>query len=227
MSRLGYAILGVLLAGIVAIARSLVRPRRHAPLAPVVLADGVPLSTRRGVAHRFAESVLANLVTTALVAILTYTWASATPPTPSSEAAVLVSAVNEERIGAGVRPVAIAHRLMELAQRRAGYMAGGAGLTHNHGDTSASAEVSAAFGSWVQFGELVGWSSAHGILASGADMTEAWINSSVHKHLLTSPDYALAGVGFARDTSGRGYWSLILVRPSSTAACPYDRTEWA
>lgn len=132
-------------------------------------------------------------------------------PASASQADVLVSRVNAERVNAGVPPLSVDPRLTAIAEQWSNEMARVGNYFHN---PDMAAELPPT---WLYRGENVGaektLDEAH----------QAFMASAVHRSEILDPRYQLLGVGVAPASDG-GVWVtedfMTLRPPPPPAALP-------
>lgn len=117
--------------------------------------------------------------------------------------------VNQERVKRGLKPLTYNWQLARVARYKSADMAAKNYFSH----------TSPTYGSPFKMMESFGIRFAAGgeNIAKGQRTPEeamnAWMNSPGHRANILSNNFTQIGVGYARDSSGRAYWTQMFIRP--------------
>lgn len=111
---------------------------------------------------------------------------------------------NAVRARRGLRPHRLSSRLNQAAQNQANYMAQSGSFSHYSNGGPQSRARMAGYGGGVRENIAMGQSSVSTVFTD-------WQNSSGHYASIVS-DTDLAGFGYARSSSGQGYWVAVYGR---------------
>ena len=123
--------------------------------------------------------------------------------TASAEAAQLA---NDERVAAGLAPLAISGQLEAAASAHSADQATHATMSHTGSDGSRAGDrITRAGFSWSTYGENVayGYGSPSAVVAG-------WMNSDSHRDNILDPAFTSIGVAYATATDGTIYWTMDL-----------------
>jgi uncharacterized protein YkwD len=129
---------------------------------------------------------------------------SAPSSRPSGSAALqVVALVNQERSDAGCDPLEVDTRLATAAQRHSEDQAEHQTMSHDGSDGSTLAQRIDRVGyKWRTIGENVAYGQT-----TPTQVMDAWMNSAGHRQNIRNCDFEDIGVGVARDSDGRLYWT--------------------
>jgi uncharacterized protein YkwD len=171
-------------------------PRAPAPAEPTRAAAPVPTPNRTtSSAPRPSPSTPASPPSSAAPS-------RSSGPT-ESEAEQVVALVNEERADAGCRPVAVDSKLTTAAQLHSEDQAEHQNMSHTGSDGSTLEQRVDRVGyKWHMLGENVAYGQT-----TPAQVMDAWMNSEGHRENIINCQFDDIGVGAARDSDGRLYWT--------------------
>lgn len=117
--------------------------------------------------------------------------------------------VNVERAKAGLPALSINWQLARVARYKSQDMVNNNYFSHTSPTYGSPFDMIRAFGiSFTAAGENI----AMGQTSPQSVMT-AWMNSSGHRANILNPNYTQIGVGYAKDSYGRPYWTQEFIRP--------------
>jgi uncharacterized YkwD family protein len=126
-----------------------------------------------------------------------------------SEEAKVVQLVNKQRAAAGLPALTQNFNLCKVARLKSQDMINKKYFSH----------MSPTYGSPFKMMETFGikFSAAGENIAMGqrnaAEVMNSWMNSPGHRSNILSPSYTQIGVGLAKDSSGRCYWTQQFIKP--------------
>jgi len=142
------------------------------------------------------------------------------PPAPPASVALtlleqqLYDAINAERAGAGLSPLALDPALQGLARERSQDMASRSYFSHT------TPEGKSVFDLMTERGIPFGWAGENLARNNYPDAESAQVAirdlmaSSAHRANILHPNYITIGVGLASDSSGMKYFTMIFVGPA-------------
>lgn len=117
--------------------------------------------------------------------------------------------INIERAKAGVKPLIMCEKLVEVAKTKATEQASSGVLSHESPNYGRVGEMLCVFG--------IDWSYCGENLAAGQSSPEAvvkaWMNSPSHKANILSENFALTGIALTKNAKGRIFWVQLFSRP--------------
>ena len=115
---------------------------------------------------------------------------------------------NQERLKAGLNPLAWNDQLAAAATKYAGQMAAASFFAHNgpDGSTPVSRAQAAGYPAYGWGGLYVGENLARGF-NTAESVDQAWMNSAEHRANLLLPKYREIGIGVAVAPDGTKYWA--------------------
>lgn len=140
--------------------------------------------------------------------------------TVSQAEARMVTLLNQDRAGAGLTAYRVDARLSTIARARSVNMATYNYLSHTQPDGRKFFDyLNAANITWYAAGEIIAWNSWPDLASSAAAANKAWLGSATHRAVIMSSGYNYVGVGVARASNGRYYWTAIAMKgPDRTGA---------
>jgi uncharacterized protein YkwD len=176
-------------------------------------------------AFRLAPLVLVGLLATAFAAPAT---TSATEDWTIAEAEKhLVDMLNADRTAAGLVPVRVDSRLMDIARARSVDMATKHYFSHTQPDGRNVFNILSAKGiKWYNAGEIIAWNNYPTLQLSTANANSQWMNSPGHKAIVMSTSMNYVGVGIAIDASnGKKIFTAVYIKgPDRTGATSTTNT---
>lgn len=137
--------------------------------------------------------MLALIVTTLAVPLAPQAGALAAERQPNALEAELLQQMNAERSARGIAPLTVDNTLNAASLNWASIISGKTDLSHSN---DGYAEI-------IAYGYRTG------------QITQAWMKSAGHRHLLTDPNLGFAGIGTVCDSSGR-IWAVVQFRRIDT-----------
>ena len=169
-------------------------------------------------ASRLAAPVLIGLLAASFVAPAT---ASADDLTISQAEQLMVDLLNARRTSAGLVPVRVDSRLMDIARARSKDMATKHYFSHSQPDGRNVFDIlNANKIKWLGAGEIIAWNNYPTLELSAYNADNQWWNSAGHKAIVLSSTLNYVGVGLAIDTSnGKKMWTAVYIKgPDRTGA---------
>lgn len=121
----------------------------------------------------------------------------------------VIRLVNVERAKAGLQPLKANWELSRIARYKSQDMATKNYFSHTSPTYGSPFDMIKAFG--------LSYSAAGENIAAGQtspqSVMNAWMNSSGHRQNILSPNYTEIGVGLAKSSSGKYYWTQMFRRP--------------
>jgi len=121
----------------------------------------------------------------------------------------VASLVNQERAKKGLQPLSTNWQLARVARYKSTDMMNKNYFSHT------SPTYGSPFNMMESFG--IKFSSAGENIAMGQrtpeEVMNAWMNSPGHRANILGGNFSQIGVGYAKDTSGRIYWTQMFIRP--------------
>jgi uncharacterized protein YkwD len=133
----------------------------------------------------------------------------------------MVNLLNADRAAAGLVPVRVDSRLMEVARARSVDMATKHYFSHQQPDGKYFWNLLAAKGiKYYGGGEIIAWNNYPTIELSTHNANSQWMNSPGHKGIVLSTTLNYVGVGLAIDKSnGKKMWTAVYIKgPDRTGA---------
>ena len=165
-------------------------------------------ATTRIVGLALSLSAVVALPSTATAATCSYGAGWGTPN--ASEAAQVVSLVNQHRAGLGLTQLGTASVLARAAEWKSGHMAARGYFSHEDQGILVDG-APRTFGARARDCGVPGGTGEN--IAVGqptpAAVMQAWINSPGHRANIERPQYRSIGVGVVRNSSGRINWTQI------------------
>ena len=173
---------------------------------------------------RLAAPVLIGLLAASFAVPAT---ASAADLTISQAEQLMVDLLNANRKAAGLVPVQVDSRLMEIARARSTDMATQHYFSHSQPDGRNVFDIlNARHITWYGAGEIIAWNTWGTLADSATSASKQWHDSSAHYALLTSANYNYFGVGLAVDDTGKKIWTVVFMKgPDRTGARARFRTS--
>lgn len=117
--------------------------------------------------------------------------------------------VNVERAKAGLPALTYNWELARVARYKSEDMRNKGYFSHTSPTYGSPFDMMKAFG--------IRYTAAGENIAKGQmtpqQVMNGWMNSSGHKANILSRNYTQIGVGYAKDSAGRGYWTQMFIRP--------------
>lgn len=117
--------------------------------------------------------------------------------------------VNQERAKRGLRPLGYNWEVARVARYKSTDMA------NKHYFSHTSPTYGSPFNMMENFG--IRFTAAGENIAMGQrtpeEVMNAWMNSPGHRANILSSSFTQIGVGFAKDSSGRAYWTQMFIKP--------------
>lgn len=129
------------------------------------------------------------------------------PATAASYEEQVVQLVNVERVKNGLPKLFLDKKICDVARAKSKDMADNNYFAHQSPTYGSAGDMLRKFGvSWTAWGENI---------ASGQktpqEVVSQWMNSPGHRANILSPNFALIGVGYYKDASGRPYWTQMFI----------------
>ena len=139
--------------------------------------------------------------------------------TVTQAASSAFKAINQDRAGAGLRPLRLDARLVSIAQIRADTMAREDRLSHvSAAGVSVFDLIDQRHVAWYLAAEIIAWNNWPALADSAAAANRGWMGSSEHHQIIVSTEYNYVGIAMATTPSGGRYWSAVFLRgPDRTA----------
>ncbi|HET9345845.1 MAG TPA: CAP domain-containing protein [Candidatus Limnocylindrales bacterium] len=169
-------------------------------------------------ASRLPAAVLVGLLVASFAAPAS---ASADEWTISQAEMKMVELLNANRTAAGLVPVRIDSRLMQVARARSVDMATKHYFSHTQPDGRNVFNILSAKGiKWYGAGEIIAWNNYPTLELSTHNANSQWMNSSGHRAIVMSTTMNYIGVGLAIDASnGKKMWTAVYIKgPDRTGA---------
>jgi len=185
------------------------------------LAKVIAMPTPRVVRHRRAIKAAIGALALGLVgAIVARLYVSRTMPLSPEEIAgvslqeaEIMKLVNDERMRAGLKPLAFSPRLAVMARGHSYDMAIRNYLAHNSPEGSTPADRLRGVGvAYREIGENIYMDDFHDADGFPARAVKGWISSPGHRANMLSPNFREAGVGIARSSDGKTYVTQDLLQ---------------
>ena len=133
--------------------------------------------------------------------------------TISQAEARMVALLNQDRAGAGLTAYRVDPRLSAIARARSTNMATYNYLSHTQPDGRKFFDyLNAAKITWYAAGEIIAWNNWPDLSSSAAAANQGWLGSSSHRAVIMSRDDNYVGVGVARASNGRFYWTAVAIK---------------
>jgi uncharacterized protein YkwD len=169
-------------------------------------------------ASRLALPLLIGLLAASFAAPAT---ASADDLTISQAEQLMVDLLNARRTSAGLVPVRVDSRLMDIARARSKDMATKHYFSHTQPDGRNVFDIlNANKIKWLGAGEIIAYNNYPTLQLSAYNADSQWWNSSGHKAIVLSSTLNYVGVGLAIDASnGKKMWTAVYIKgPDRTGA---------
>jgi uncharacterized protein YkwD len=181
--------------------------------------------TRSAPSRPFAR-LMSRIAAPALIGLLVASFAA--PATASADAwtisqaeQTMVDLLNANRTAAGLVPVRVDSRLMEIARARSTDMATKHYFSHTQPDGRNVFDIlNAKHITWYGAGEIIAWNNYPTLELSTHSADNQWMNSPGHKAIVLSATLNYVGVGLAVDaSSGKKMWTAVYIKgPDRTGA---------
>jgi uncharacterized protein YkwD len=175
-------------------------------------------------ATRLALPLMIGLLAASFVAPAT---ASADDLTISQAEQLMVDLLNQRRTSAGLVPVRVDSRLMDIARARSKDMATKHYFSHSQPDGRNGFDIlNANKIKWLGAGEIIAYNNYPTLELSAYNADNQWWNSSGHKAIVLSSTLNYVGVGLAIDASnGKKMWTAVYIKgPDRTGARSTTKT---
>ena len=138
----------------------------------------------------------------------------------SGAESALVSAMNRDRVGAGLVPVRVDRRLAAIARARSMDMATKGYFDHTQPDGRQVFDILSSVGiTWFGAGEILAWNTWPDLGDSALAANQGWLDSPDHRAVLLSTDDNYVGVGLALAPDGKRIWTAVFMKgPDRTGA---------
>lgn len=182
------------------------------------------LHHRRG--GRGHPALVRDLLVLAMASVGGLLGALAGPPPVAADGGVtgaegaLVSAMNRDRVGAGLVPVRVDRRLSAIARARSMDMATKGYFDHTQPDGRQVFDIMSSGGiTWYGAGEILAWNTWPDLGDSALAANQGWLDSPDHRAVLLSTDDNYVGVGLALAPDGKRLWTVVFMKgPDRTGA---------
>ena len=167
---------------------------------------------------RLAGLVMLGLLVASFAAPAT---ASADDWTIAQAEQEMVNLLNADRAAAGLVPVRVDSRLMDIARARSVDMATKHYFSHTQPDGRNVFAILRAKGiTWYNAGEIIAWNNYPTLQLSTHNANNQWMNSPGHRAIVMSTSLNYVGVGLAIDASnGKKIWTAVYIKgPDRTGA---------
>ena len=175
-------------------------------------------------ASRLALPLMIGLLAASFAAPAT---ASADDLTISQAEQLMVDLLNARRTSAGLVPVRVDSRLMDIARARSKDMATKHYFSHTQPDGRNVFDIlNANKIKWLGAGEIIAWNNYPTLELSTYNADNQWWNSAGHKAIVLSSTLNYVGVGLAIDASnGKKMWTAVYIKgPDRTGARSTTKT---
>lgn len=148
-----------------------------------------------------------TLTATAMGLVLALVGAFLSVAPAGAQSQTFVDLINNERVAAGMAPLAVHGSLTSGAQSWAQQMAQTGNLVHD-------ANISASVSGWTKLGENVGTGASVGVIHG------AFMNSPQHRTNILDPSFTHIGVGVVVDLNGQIWVTQRFMRSASGSPAP-------